>query len=203
MAITKDKDEQPHLSLLMAVGSASGLNSGMQCPDRDDIFALGRIRTSLLRGSLVSIEEVHPDWEDHLQLFFSRLITSVTSYEDQPADALDAYETREAFRKLKPKFVELCTALPVDDTDDTKSPPTTLEPEQSSEEDNEEPPSPRALKGNKHSHVLPSFWFVTPSALNFRKYASASICKVITFPNGCHNARLNPLTRLAPLCMIL
>ena len=48
LAITKDKDEQPHLSLLMAVGSASGLNSGMQCPDRDDIFALDRIRTSLL-----------------------------------------------------------------------------------------------------------------------------------------------------------
>ena len=37
MAITKDKDEQLRLSLLMAVSSASGLNSGMQCPDRDDI----------------------------------------------------------------------------------------------------------------------------------------------------------------------
>ena len=202
LAIMKDRNEQPHLYLLMAVGSAAGLNAGMQCPDKDDIYTVGRVRTQLLSGALVSIEEVHPDWETPLQSFFSTLINIVAPYEDELKDTLDPYETQLAFRKLKPQFEALCSAPPGDSMDDTKSPPSSPEPEQTTDEEIEVPSPPRGSKGNKHSHILPSFWFVTPSALTFRKYASASICKatatsysshIRTWLSRCHSKSINPI----------
>ena len=203
LAIVKDHQEKPHLAMLMAVGSAASLNAGMQVPDRDDIHSVGRVRTQLLSGALVSIEHVHPDWESPLNTFFSTLINTVAPYEDEWRDSLDPYEVQQAFRKLRPQFEALCRAPPADQLDDTMSPPSSPEPEQSTDEEVVEAPSPpRGSKGNKHSHILPSFWFVTPSALTFRKYASASICKatataysshIRTWLTRCHSKSINPI----------
>ena len=149
-ASTKSMDNKPKLSVLLAIGTAPELNSGIRSLDKEDVHLVGHLRTYKPDGSLFQIQSYHEAWDDHLKRFYGKLCCSLAPSEDQPGTTVDAYDTRLMFKRIQQKFPVLCEALPADEINDTHSPPSSPGSEPRSEEIHEEPPSSRATKGNKH-----------------------------------------------------
>ena len=92
LSFTRNEDGDVSLSLLIAEGAATALNSGACTIDQEDHHFLGHLLTSKTYGSLIRIQPYHDTWDVYLDAFFSKFIAEFTRSEQTLGDYVDAYE---------------------------------------------------------------------------------------------------------------